>query len=381
MPARHSKNHNGRGILTYHERRKMDTWGNKSQRLSADSGQNFDACGLCLQRAVEPLICPAGHMYCKGCVYENLLAQKEHFRRAQEEYQEQLDADEAARRAQEQRPELDRVREFQALADSIHSAPRPAQADAGGKRKRGPVVGYKAVTTATGKEVYVVDEELVLAMQQQKSPQQQQQLHSPQLLSGQDEQPAAPAVRGNDYQTMVEEQQRRRALLPSHWLPSQAPEAAPTRLAPPNPNTQCPMGLHELRLKKLVPVRWSSGTPKQQQSASGVPPVGGEDECSACSDTLSNQKRPTVLRGCGHVVCRTCLEKVVLPAGECADCGVKVNTRPAKGSLAEAKQAPPGARKPALRSKDAIVIAGSKSNFAAGGSQIVKKQIAPAFPG
>src|SRR5438034_3662147 len=42
-----------------------------------------DACYLCLQRAREPVCCTQGHLYCKECILENILAQKKEILRQQ----------------------------------------------------------------------------------------------------------------------------------------------------------------------------------------------------------------------------------------------------------------------------------------------------------
>jgi len=42
-----------------------------------------DACYLCLQRAREPICCTQGHLYCKECILENILAQKKEILRQQ----------------------------------------------------------------------------------------------------------------------------------------------------------------------------------------------------------------------------------------------------------------------------------------------------------
>lgn len=55
MPSRHSKNNTSRGFFTHHERQTLDNWGTREQRLSKDSFKNFFDCGLCLQRAEEPV--------------------------------------------------------------------------------------------------------------------------------------------------------------------------------------------------------------------------------------------------------------------------------------------------------------------------------------
>lgn len=38
--------------------------------------RDFDACFLCLQTARDPVCCLEGHLSCKECIYENILAQK-----------------------------------------------------------------------------------------------------------------------------------------------------------------------------------------------------------------------------------------------------------------------------------------------------------------
>jgi hypothetical protein len=42
-----------------------------------------DACYLCLQRARDPVCCTQGHLYCKECILENILAQKKEILRQQ----------------------------------------------------------------------------------------------------------------------------------------------------------------------------------------------------------------------------------------------------------------------------------------------------------
>ncbi|KAF9207352.1 hypothetical protein BGZ59_011185 [Podila verticillata] len=73
--SRHSKNNTARGHFTYAEMQMLD-YGTKKQRLGRDSMRDFDACFLCLQTARDPVCCLEGHLSCKECIYENILAQK-----------------------------------------------------------------------------------------------------------------------------------------------------------------------------------------------------------------------------------------------------------------------------------------------------------------
>ena len=61
--------------------------------------RDYDACYLCLQTARDPVCCPEGHLSCKECIFENLLAQKAEIARqakqlelfqAQEEKEQEL---------------------------------------------------------------------------------------------------------------------------------------------------------------------------------------------------------------------------------------------------------------------------------------------------
>jgi nitric oxide synthase-interacting protein len=66
-----------------HQERKYaaENNGTASRRVGANSQKRFDACGLCLHTATEPLACPQGDVFCKSCVYEALLSQKQHQKR------------------------------------------------------------------------------------------------------------------------------------------------------------------------------------------------------------------------------------------------------------------------------------------------------------
>ncbi|KAI9139246.1 hypothetical protein BKA69DRAFT_1030675 [Paraphysoderma sedebokerense] len=79
MP-RHSKNNTASSVFTYAEREKLK-YGTQKQRLGRDSFRDFDACYLCLNKAREPLSCVQGHITCKECIFENILAQKKEIER------------------------------------------------------------------------------------------------------------------------------------------------------------------------------------------------------------------------------------------------------------------------------------------------------------
>uniref|UniRef100_A0A0W0G6Z0 Nitric oxide synthase-interacting protein zinc-finger domain-containing protein n=1 Tax=Moniliophthora roreri TaxID=221103 RepID=A0A0W0G6Z0_MONRR len=81
--TKHSKNNTASSIFSYAEYKKLD-YGTKKQRLGNESMRQFDACALCLNKAREPVACNEGHLFCKECVYTDLLTQKQDIKRQKE---------------------------------------------------------------------------------------------------------------------------------------------------------------------------------------------------------------------------------------------------------------------------------------------------------
>jgi nitric oxide synthase-interacting protein len=81
MPQRHSKNNNDLAFFTYDEKRKLG-YGTQRERLGRDSIKPFDACCLCLKPLIDALCCLKGHVFCKECILECLLAQKKDIQRS-----------------------------------------------------------------------------------------------------------------------------------------------------------------------------------------------------------------------------------------------------------------------------------------------------------
>lgn len=80
MPQRHSKNNNDLAFFTYDEKRKLG-YGTQNERLGRDSIKPFNACSLCLKPFIEPMSCLKGHIFCRECILECLLAQKKDMNR------------------------------------------------------------------------------------------------------------------------------------------------------------------------------------------------------------------------------------------------------------------------------------------------------------
>ena len=78
--GRHSKQAGGMGSenLTHAERAALG-FGTAVERLGKDSIKDFDACALCLQPVQDPVVTPAGVLYERQAILENLLQQKKEY--------------------------------------------------------------------------------------------------------------------------------------------------------------------------------------------------------------------------------------------------------------------------------------------------------------
>lgn len=97
--------------------------------------------------------------------------------------------------------------------------------------------------------------------------------------------------------------------LPSFWIPSLTPEAKPTQIKQPDSKTYCPMSKKPLRIKDLIPVKFTvisnDNTPLVAKSGSE------RYKCAVTGDTLGNCVPSAVLRNTGNVVTMDCVEKLI----------------------------------------------------------------------
>ncbi|OQR84999.1 nitric oxide synthase-interacting protein [Achlya hypogyna] len=105
--SRHSKNSTATHHFTYHEKQAAGH-GTLKRRFGKDAQLAFGSCCLCLKPILdkmEPLASPCGFLYCKGCIYANLLAQKQQIKADLEAYAAQeatrAEKDETAKQAEE----------------------------------------------------------------------------------------------------------------------------------------------------------------------------------------------------------------------------------------------------------------------------------------
>jgi nitric oxide synthase-interacting protein len=91
------------------------------------------------------------------------------------------------------------------------------------------------------------------------------------------------------------------------WLPSKAPSAA-SNVVVPKKEIHCPAGEHGIAAKKFIPVQWTKNK--------------NECICRICGDSIAKAVGIVLLRECGHVFCKTCLDEVGQSDKKCAECGM-----------------------------------------------------------
>lgn len=268
--TRHSKNSCAGPVFTYSERQRTN-WGTQSARINSHAIKPFDCCAICLHAAVDAVVCQKGHLYCKECIYESLLQQKER----QKDEQAVRDDRERRQRLQEEQKQQEHdesdIHHFIQTEQSIFATPATASS-ASATSPTTAVVPYEAIQTSKG-TAYI--------------PNKSAATHST------------------------------KPLLPSFWVPSLTPSTTDTARPTVPPHTVCPAGQHRLRLRQLRPLRF---TLSPSSSATGT----ARPSCPSCQRDLTNASRPTALYACGHVVCGGCVAATrdgVEGGVECVECG------------------------------------------------------------
>lgn len=255
MPQRHSKNNNDLAYFTYDEKRKLG-YGTQKERLGKDSIKPFDACSLCLKPFIDPLSCLKGHVFCKECILECLLAQKKDIQRK------------LAAHATQQKHE----REDEVERQNLQKA---KELDAFDQQNHGAMPQYSGKSFNTDKNGF----------------------HG------------ANSVKATSY----EEEALR--TMKAFWLPSATPEA-PNKVDAPATCTTCPEGSEKLKMKTLFPIILTEDDSENKKRSV----LDKSYLCPSCKVTLTNTLTLVALSTCGHVFCKKCATKFMAVDKVCLVC-------------------------------------------------------------
>ncbi|KAG8832410.1 hypothetical protein FRC17_001391 [Serendipita sp. 399] len=260
--TRHSKNNTASSVFSYAEHQKLKQaalYGTQRVLLGSNSHRAYNACSLCLSKAINPVACSKGHLYCKECVVKDLLAQREALARKKIEIEALQKEEEQAREEVRQKArELILARGTQSLF---------------GKRKERDDANDE-ISQPNKKRKFEFDSEDAKRLAQEAEEEAIKRLE-------------------------IEQNEARKAKLPAFWLPSLTPESQ-TRL-PSLTNiklqTMCNAAdpPHPLLMKQLIPVSFSSIASNSSSTKSSSTPSEKEQTsiCPSCQKEFSNTSRLT----------------------------------------------------------------------------------------
>jgi len=253
-------------------------YGTISQRLGNDSMKEFDCCGLCMGKLIDPLCCPKGHLFCKECIYEFLLAQKKEIAKQTELFEEQqrLIQDDKFFKEEEKKQKEIELFDKTVLGIGKVNAPKEPQP------KTHIPTGHVPIKTPMGTYYYP--------------------------------DPSAKESAQKQAQLEASVGQQEKGKLP-FWIPGNMKEVTPEAMKKPSSEVKCPEGDHTVRVKQLIKVNFAENKTESTKDTSLY-------QCSLCSRTITNAVKTVLLKKCGHVVCNTCLSSIKKD-GVCSVCSEK----------------------------------------------------------
>ncbi|PWN92237.1 hypothetical protein FA10DRAFT_266033 [Acaromyces ingoldii] len=298
MP-RHSKNNTASGHFTKAEFEMLrDVWGSQRARLGAESMRHYDQCALCLHTVEQPVCCSKGHLFCKECILTNLVEQKRDIA-ALKATLARLDREQEEEKARARQVAIERVqRDFEQIHSGVGRTERGRERGARSSASPPPRTRNRSASPRGD------EGEGGLASSLAKR------------ISSQTERAIAAALA----EVEAEQLAKRKASIPSYWLPSLTPTShtdAKQRSkdvvaqAKNIEGTRCfvadKLG-HDVSIKNLVDVKFVKA--ETQAEGEGNPKV----VCPSCKKTLGDVTRLVALRRCGHVFCKSCVDTLILPS-------------------------------------------------------------------
>jgi nitric oxide synthase-interacting protein len=89
--------------------KQKNLWGDITGRLSQDNQKSFDQCSICLSFVVNPVCCFKGSIFCKQCLLENFLFQKQEIKKLTKKFEEQEQEKEKSKESKEEANNINKI--------------------------------------------------------------------------------------------------------------------------------------------------------------------------------------------------------------------------------------------------------------------------------
>jgi nitric oxide synthase-interacting protein len=219
------------------------------------------------------MACPKGHLACKECFYQTILAQKKEIQRQKALLKQQEVHEQAKAMEKEQEKQQAFMAQFEQSFSGIMSG-KSTENDLF-KVKDGQV--YRKSTLATG-VTWILDTE------------------------------------ATDRYRHRHESDSKKTVLPSFWLPSLTPGAEKDKMEGIKTETLCTATQknHPILIKKLISIHFTESKPNSHDYI-----------CPSCMKGLTNGTKMIFSKTCGHVLCKPCGQQFVAASEQCFVCNEK----------------------------------------------------------
>ncbi|KAG0238285.1 hypothetical protein BGX31_003316 [Mortierella sp. GBA43] len=311
--SRHSKNNTARGHFTYAEKQMLD-YGTKKQRLGRDSMRDYDACYLCLQTARDPVCCSEGHLSCRECVLENIVAQKQEIERLAKMSELQKQQEEQEQQMKEELAQQILLNEFE-------------------KNQMGVLSKTKSVRGKLTNDTVIPDSSSPASSNgsSENSKKRQFEFDAAEVerLSKKERVDVAKAI----------EEEARISFKEGRFKSKS--EVKPATKS--HPVCTASDTEHKLSLKQLITVRFETSV--EDYDDPDAKNTKRWSICPICRKGFTNTTKISILKSCGHVFCDNCCKQFVKKEGRCQTCDHKT------------------------KEKDIILMKGEGSGFSGGGAK------------
>jgi len=330
--ARHARNNTASAVFTHYEKSKLN-YGTQKQRLGKDSLRDIDSCCLCLKPVVNPLSCLKGHIFCKECIYENLLAQKLEIKRTTKIWQ--LQQDQLAKEK-----ELDTKKK---LEEEENHAMRYIISPVATLEGRAPIrtsVSQTTTVTESLRPTSTPPPSTSLVPVKELTPLEKRTRDLLVIPEGTtfmtpdgrihpiEKEYNDPVIKKAQFEALekLKFEKDEAKNLTSFWVASQTPEARSKPMEKPLQTPQCTeRPLHSINLKDLITVHFTPVPNIDDEDPNRL--KNGRYQCPVCLKTFTNSTKATLLKGCGHVICTSCLAAFVHDEKKCYVCNEVCDTK------------------------------------------------------